>query len=218
MPKLIWDATGSREFETGTNRGVLYPFNKTTGAYDTGVAWNGLTAVTEQPSGAEATPQYADNIKYLNLMSAEEFKATLECFTYPDEFARCDGSLELAVGVKIGQQTREMFGLSYRTVIGTDVDSAAGYKIHLVYGAMASPSEKAYKTINDSPEAMTFSYEISTIPVEVPGFKPTSLLTVNSLKVDPEALEALEGVLYGGTTASARLPLPAEVATLLAQP
>ena len=174
MSKLVWDKTGERLYETGVDHGVLYPI-QAGGLYNKGVAWNGLTAVTESPSGAEASPIYADNIKYLNLMSAEEFGATIEAYTYPDEFAECDGSAEIATGVTIGQQARKVFGLSYRTVIGNDVDSNDyGYKLHLIYGALAAPSEKGYTTINDSPEAITFSWEVSTTPVNVTGFKPTA--------------------------------------------
>lgn len=194
--KLIWDKTGDRYYETGVDRGVLYPANSE-GAYPLGVAWNGLTAVNENPSGAEATPLYADNIKYLNLMSAEEFGATVEAYTYPDEFGECNGESELATGVAIGQQKRKTFGLAYRTKIGNDVDTDLGYKIHLIYGALAAPSEKAYGTVNDSPDAITFSWELSTTPVQVTGFKPTATLVIDSTKVAPEALTALEDILYG---------------------
>lgn len=212
MPKIKWDQTGERFYETGVSKGVLYPYANND--YAKGVAWNGLTNVSESPEGAEATPLYADNIKYLNLMSAEEFKATIEAYTYPDEFAACNGEASLQNGVSIGQQKRSQFGLSYQTKIGNDVDSELGYKIHLVYGALAAPSEKAYATVNDSPEAITFSWEISTTPVEVPGFKPTASLVIDSTKVDTEKLAAFEKILYGDDTNEARLPLPSEVATL----
>lgn len=196
--KLSWDKTGERLYETGVNHGVVYPFENATKKYTNGVAWNGLTAITESPSGAEATPLYADNIKYLNLISAEEFGATVEAYTYPDEFARLDGTANLAPGVSIGQQTRGTFGLSYRTELGNDTDNTDyGYKLHLIYGATAAPSEKAYNTINDSPEAITFSWELSTIPVEVSGFKPTANITIDSTKVDSTKLKTLENTLYG---------------------
>ena len=210
MSKLVWDETGKRFYETGVNKGVLYP-QAAEGTYPKGVAWNGLTAVTESPSGAEATPLYADNIKYLNLMSAEEFGATVEAYTYPDEFAACNGEVELATGVTIGQQKRTAFGMAYQTKIGNDVDSEAGYKIHLIYGALAAPSEKAYATVNDSPEAITFSWELTTTPVEIEGFKPTASLVIDSTKVNAEKLAALEAILYGTEEAEARLPLPNEV-------
>lgn len=214
--KLVWDQTNERLYETGVKMGVVYP-QATGGTYPMGVAWNGLTAVTESPSGAEATALYADDSKYLNLMSAEEFAATIEAYTYPDEFAECDGSAELAKGVAIGQQKRKAFGLCYRTVLGNDVDgNDYGYKLHIIYGAMAAPSEKAYATINDSPEAITFSWELSTTPVSVDGFKPTASITIDSAKADPTKLEALEKILYGSEEAEARLPLPNEIATLMA--
>ena len=215
MSKLTWDNIGERLFETGVKQGVLYPI-QSDGKYTKGVAWNGLTAVTESPSGAEATPLYADDIKYLNLLSNEEFGATIEAYTYPDEFAECDGSAELATGVMIGQQKRKVFGLCYRTTIGNDVDgNDHGYKLHLIYGCLAAPSEKAYSTINDSPEAITFSWEVTTTPVNVEGFKPTSQITIDSTKADPTKLAALEAVLYGTEAAEAKLPLPDEVATLM---
>lgn len=215
MSKLVWDQTGERLYETGVKMGVLYP-QTTGGAYGTGVAWNGLTAVTESPSGAEPTPLYADDIKYLNLMSAEEFGATIEAYTYPDAFAECDGSANLAEGVSIGQQTRKAFGLCYRTVLGNDTDgNEYGYKLHLIYGALASPSEKNYATINDSPEASTFSWTISTTPVNVTGFKPTACVTIDSTKVDKEKLAALEALLYGTEDAEASLPLPDAIAALM---
>ena len=215
MPKLTWDNIGERLFETGVKQGVLYPI-QSDGKYTKGVAWNGLTAVTESPSGAEATPLYADDIKYLNLLSNEEFGATIEAYTYPDEFAECDGSAELVTGVMIGQQKRKVFGLCYRTTIGNDVDgNDHGYKLHLIYGCLAAPSEKAYSTINDSPEAITFSWEVSTTPVNVEGFKPTSQITIDSTKADPTKLATLEGILYGANETEARLPLPDEVATTM---
>lgn len=215
MSKLVWDQTGERLYETGVKQGVLYP-QATDGKYPKGVAWNGLTTVTESPSGAEATPLYADDIKYLNLISTEELGGTIEAYTYPDEFAECDGSAAIATGVYIGQQPRKTFGLSYRTTLGNDVDSNAyGYKLHLVYGALASPSEKAYATINDSPEAITFSWEFSTTPVNVDGFKPTANIVIDSTKVKAENLANLEKILYGDTDAEARLPLPDEVAQIM---
>ena len=215
MSKIVWDQTGERLYETGVNHGVLYI--PTSGVYSKGVAWNGLTAVTESPSGAEATALYADDIKYLNLMSAEEFACTIEAYTYPDEFAECDGSASLVAGVSIGQQPRKTFGLCYRTTVGNDTDgNAHGYKLHMVYGCMASPSEKAYATINDSPEANTFSWEVSTTPVNVTGHKPTAFLTIDSTKADPTKLAALEDILYGKDQVEPRLPLPDEIATLMA--
>ena len=219
MSKLVWDQTGERYYETGVKMGVLYP-QSASGTYPKGVAWNGLTAVTESPSGAEATPLYADDIKYLNLYSAEEFGATIEAYTYPDEFAECDGSAEVATGVTIGQQKRKAFGLCYRTTIGNDTDgNDHGYKIHIIYGAMASPSEKAYATINDSPEAITFSWEVTTTPISVSGFKPTASVTIDSTKVDGTKLKQLEAILYGDNGSSsageARLPLPDEIVTLI---
>ena len=215
MSKLVWDKTGERTYETGTSKGVLFPQNAE-GTYGDGVAWNGLTAVTESPSGAEANPLYADNIKYLNLMSVEEFGATIEAYTYPDEFAACDGSASLAKGVSIGQQPRKAFGLAYQTILGNDVEyNKHGYKIHLIYGALAAPSERAYATVNDSPEAITFSWEITTTPVEVKGFEPTAHLEIDSTKVDKEKLAAFEAILYGSESEEPRLPLPDEVATLL---
>lgn len=223
MSKLKWDQTGERLYETGVRMGVLYPI-QTGGVYSKGVAWNGLTAVTESPSGAEASPLYADDIKYLNLISNEEFGATIEAYTYPDEFAECDGSASIATGVYIGQQARKTFGLCYRTVLGNDVDNNDyGYKLHLIYGAMAAPSEKGYSTINDSPEAITFSWEVTTTPVNVAGFKPTASLTIDSTKADKAKLAALEEILYGKDPTTdggndgvePRLPLPDEIAQLL---
>ena len=217
MSKLVWDKTGERYYETGVKNGVLYI--PTEGVYSKGVAWNGLTAVTESPSGAEATALYADDMKYLSLYSAEEFGATIEAYTYPDEFAQCDGSANLAKGVSIGQQTRKTFGLCYRTTVGNDTDgNDYGYKLHMIYGCMASPSEKAYATINDSPDAITFSWEVTTTPVSVAGFKPTASITIDSTKADPTKLAALEDILYGkdGEPGSeARLPLPDEIKTLM---
>lgn len=213
MSKLVWDKAGERLYETGVNKGVLYP--QEGGAYPKGVAWNGLTAVTESPSGAEATPLYADNIKYLNLMSAEEFGATIEAYTYPDEFAVCNGEASLVEGVTIGQQARKAFGMSYVTKVGNDLDSEAGYKIHIIYGALAAPSEKAYATVNDSPEAITFSWEVTTTPVDVTGHKPTATVVIDSTKVEAEKLAALEAVLYGSESEEARLPLPDEIITLV---
>lgn len=215
MSKLVWDQTGERLYETGVKNGVLYPQDDK-GAYPKGVAWNGLTGVTESPSGAEPSPLYADDIKYLNLISAEELGLTIEAYMYPDEFAVCDGSAELTPGVYVGQQNRTPFGLSYKTTIGNDVKSNDyGYKLHLVYGALAAPSEKAYATINDSPEAITFSWECSTTPVAVNGFKPTASITIDSTKVNAEKLAALEAILYGSEDAEPRLPLPDEVATIM---
>ena len=213
MSKLVWDNTGERLYETGVSKGVLYI--PTGGVYSKGVAWNGLTAVTESPSGAEATPLYADDIKYLNLMSNEEFGCTIEAYTYPDEFAECDGSASLVDGVYIGQQARKTFGFCYRTVLGNDTENNDhGYKLHLIYGCLAAPSEKSYATINDSPEAITFSWEVSTTPVNVAGHKPTACITIDSTKVDPTKLATLETKLYGDTSAEPMLPLPDEIAQI----
>ena len=218
MAKLVWDQTGERLYETGVDHGVLYPINSE-GKYTPGVAWNGLTGVTESPSGAEATDLYADNIKYLSMRSAETYGCTIEAYTYPEEFEQCDGSATLATGVTIGQQARKVFGFCYRTLIGNDVDGQEhGYKLHLVYGATASPSERAYATVNDSPEAITFSWEVTTTPVNVADLKPTACITIDSTKADPDCLAALEKVLYGSdepTTGTPRLPLPDEVKTLM---
>ena len=201
MSKIIWDAIGEHKYETGIDHGVLYPINTETNTYDNGVAWNGLTSISETPSGAESNPQYADNIKYLDLYSAETFGATVACFTYPKEWEECDGSVSPLEGVNIYQQSRKTFGLSYRTKIGNDLNPDAGYKLHLIYNAKATPSERAYNTVNESPEALNFSYTISTTPVDVPGYKPTSLITIDSTKyVTDEAkarLAALEAILYG---------------------
>lgn len=234
MAKLKWDQTGDRLYETGVDHGVLYP--QKDGGYPLGVAWNGLTAVTESPSGAEDNALYADNMKYLNLKSAEEFGATIECYTYPDEWAACNGESELAPGITLGQQRRNTFGLAYRTKVGNDTEGEDyGFKLHLIYGASASPSEKSYSTINDSPEAITFSYEVTTTPVDVPGkdatgkpFKPVACVTIDSRKSDPEALAKLEAILYGTDEVKAtddeeavaatepRLPLPAELKEIFA--
>lgn len=215
MAKIEWDKTGEKIYETGVKNGVLYLPDES-GVYNKGVAWNGLTTVTESPSGAESTPLYADDIKYAELLSAEEFGFTIECYTYPDEFAECDGSAEPTPGVTIGQQNRKTFGLCYRTTLGNDVKgNEYGYKLHLIYGAKASPSEKAYSTINDSPEAITFSYEATTTPVNVTGYKPTASLIIDSTKVAAEKLKQLEAKLYGDDTAEATLPLPDEVITML---
>lgn len=217
MSKLVWDQTGERIYEAGVKMGVLYP-QATGGTYPKGVAWNGLTSVSESPEGAEPEPLYADDIKYLNLMSVEEFKATIEAYTYPEEFAECDGSKSIATGVTVGQQKRKAFGLCYRTTLGNDVDgNDHGYKLHIVYGALAAPSEKAYETINDSPEAATFSWEISTTPVAVSkeGCQPTASITIDSTKADPTALKKLEDILYGSEEKEARLPLPDEITTLM---
>lgn len=217
MAKLVWDKTGDRLYETGVKNGVLYI--PTAGVYSKGVAWNGLTAVTESPSGAEATALYADDTKYLSLMSTEEFGATIEAYTYPDEFAACDGSAELADGVMIGQQKRSTFGLCYKTTIGNDTEgNDHGYKLHIIYGALAKPSERAYASINDSPEAITFSWEITTTPVNVTGAKPTASIVIDSTKADPSKLAALEDILYGKDGEPANephLPLPDEIKTLM---
>ena len=212
MPKIKWDQTGERLYETGVSKGVLYPYANN--AYAKGVAWNGLINVSESPEGAEATPLYADNIKYLNLMSAEEFKATIEAYTYPDEFAACNGEASLEEGVSIGQQKRSQFGLSYQTKIGNDVDSELGYKIHLVYGALASPSSKSHSTINNDPEAAEMSWDITTTPVEVTGHRPTSVVEIDSTKVKPEELANLEKALYGDADTEPKLPSPTEVAAM----
>ena len=218
MAKLVWDKTGEHLYETGIDRGVLY-FPDQTGAYKNGVAWNGLISVSESPSGAEATGQYADNIKYLNLISAEEFGATIEAYTYPEEFEACNGNKELIdnTGVYVGQQSRSVFGFCYRTMIGNDTDGQDhGYKLHLVYGCQVSPSEKAYQTINDSPEALTFSWDLSTTPVNVTGKKPTALLIINSTKIDSTKLAEIEAKLYGDETSTgAVLPTPDEIAEIL---
>lgn len=226
---LVWDAVGEKTYETGVSKGVLFPVDEN-GAYPKGVVWNGLSQVSESPSGAEETKIFADNQKYLSLFSAEEFGCTVEAYTYPDEFAECDGSAEIAPGVMAGQQNRKAFGLCYRTEFGNDVKGEDyGYKLHLIYGCKASPSEKSYQTINDSPEAITFSWSVTTTPVNVPGFKATACLTIDSTKVDAEKLAALETILYGtaevvadpsnsivgADAVPARLPLPTEVITIM---
>lgn len=204
MSKIKWDETGKRFYETGVDHAVLYPIDAQ-GLYSKGVAWNGITAITETPSGAEANPLYADNIKYLNLIAAEDFGATIEAYTYPDEWAACDGSAEVAPGVVIGQQSRKTFGLSHRTKLGNDTDGQDhGYKLHLIYGALAAPSERGYQTVNNSPEAITFSWTVTTTPVDVPGFKPTAILTVDSTKTDADKLAALEAILYGQDASEAK--------------
>ena len=211
MTALVWDQVGERLYETGVDHGVLYIPDES-GDYADGYAWNGLTTVTESPSGAESNAQYADNIKYLNLLSAEEFGATLEAFTYPDEFAQCDGTYVPAPGISIGQQGRRVFGLAYRTRLGNDLEGTEhGYKLHLIYGAQAAPSEKAYATINDSPEAITFSWELTTTGVPVEGSKPTALMVIDSTKVSADELATLEGELYGDAGSDPRLPLPDEI-------
>lgn len=217
MAKLVWNEAGKRLYETGVDRGVLY-VSDGSGGYQKGVVWNGLVSVNESPSGAEATPLYAGNVKYVELMSNEEFGASIEAYTYPEEFEQCDGSAELANGITIGQQPRKSFGLCYRTKIGNDTaGDEHGYKIHLIYGAKAAPTEKSYTTINDSPEAITFSWEITTTPIEVAGHKPTATLTIDSTKVTPTALTAIETKLYGDTTGEATLPTPAEILALIAE-
>lgn len=222
MSKIVWDKTGEHKYETGVSKGVLYPL--VSGAYPKGVPWNGLSTVTESPSGAEATAIYADNIKYLNLYSAEEYGATVEAYTYPDEFEACDGSAKIGEGVTIGQQDRQAFGMSYQTLIGNDTEGENhGYKIHIIYGAKASPSEVSHNSVNDSPEASSMSWELTTTPVNVTGHKPTSSLEIDSTKVDPEKLAALEEILYGkdettegaGDGVEPRLPLPDEIMELL---
>ena len=219
--KIVWDATGERRFETGLSHGVLYPYG--TDSYDAGVAWNGLTSVSDSPEGAEASDLWADNIKYGSLRSAETAKGTIEAYTYPDEFAECDGSATPVKGVRLGQQKRKVFGFCYRTVIGNDTNDEAGYMLHIVYGATASPSEKQYQPINDYTEAMTFSWEYETTPISFDGYKPTATITIDSTTVDSQKLATLETILYGKdpTTdggsdgVNPRLPLPAEVLTTL---
>lgn len=214
MPRIEWDKIGERFFETGTDRGVLYPMEGNT--YGNGVPWNGLTAVSESPSGAEASPFYADNIKYLNIMSAEEFGYSIEAYSSPEEFDECDGTKEIAPGVFIGQQSRKLFGFSYRTMIGNDIEGTDhGYKVHLVYGSLAQPSEKGYGTISDSTEPMTLSWECSTTPVSIAGFKPTAHIVIDSRRVEASKLAELEAILYGSDEAEARLPMPAEIIELL---
>lgn len=215
MAKLEWDKSGEHFYETGVSHGVLYPMSETPGTYDKGVAWNGLSAVTESPSGAEVSAIYADNIKYLNLMSAEEFEGTIEAYTYPDEFKVCDGSADLADGIVIGQQNRRTFAFCYQTKVGNDLNPELGYKIHIIYGALAQPSERSYETVNDSPEAITFSWEISTTPVSVSGFKPTAHIEIDSTKVKAENLAKIEAALYGDTSAEPKLLLPDEILALV---
>jgi hypothetical protein len=221
MTALAWDKIGTRLYETGVDRGVLYIPNGA-GVYDSGFAWSGLTTVTESPSGAEATPTYADNIKYLNLISVEQFGATVEAYTYPDEFAQCDGSAQPEPGLALGQQPRKLFGMCYRTRVGNDlVNTEYGYKLHIIWGALAAPSEKAYASINDSPEAITFSWAISTTPVDVgtiggTAYKPTASMTIDSTVVDPTALAALEVVLYGTVGVDPVLPTPAAIVAMFA--
>lgn len=215
MPAIVWDKTGEHVYETGVDHGVLYQLDDN-GTYKDGVAWNGLTTVNETPSGAESTSIFADNVKYLNLISAEEFALTIEAYTYPKEFAECDGSVEVADGVMIGQQSRKTFGFSYRSKIGNDIkNDAYGYKLHLIYGCLASPSERSYSTINDSQEAISFSWEVQTTPVNVLGYKPTALVTIDSTAADPTKLKALEDILYGSETVEPRMPMPDEVITIL---
>lgn len=223
MSKIVWDKAGERFWETGVSKGVLFPMSATPGTYGDGVAWNGLVNVTQSPTGAEASAIYADNIKYLNLISVEELEASIEAYTYPDEFGECDGSAAIAQGAKIGQQARKMFALAYQSKIGSDLEPELGYKIHIIYGCMAGPSERSYDSVNDSPEAMTFSWDLTTTPVDVPGFKPTASIEIDSTKTDATKLAALELILYGtdattepvGTAVPARLPLPEEIITVL---
>lgn len=213
--KIVWNETGKRYYEAGVKNGVLYVQN-TDGSYPKGVAWNGLINVNEKPSGAEATPLYADDTKYVELQSKEDFGATIEAYTYPDEFEACDGSAEIAEGIKIGQQSRNTFGMCYRTVIGNDIEgNNHGYKLHIIYGCKAAPSEKAYQTINDSPEAITFSWEVTTTPVAVTGYEPTSSLVIDSRTVSPENLAKIEEALYGTESTDAYLPLPDAIVALL---
>lgn len=217
MAQLVWDKVGERLFETGVSKGVLFVYDKTSKKYGAGVAWNGLTAVNQSPEGADATDLYADNIKYLSLRSAENFKATIEAYTYPEEFAACNGEAELAKGITIGQQDRASFCFCYTTQIGNDTENTNfGYKIHLVYGCTAAPSSKDYSTINDSPDAITLSWEISTVPVEVSGHKPTSHIEIDSTKVDAAKLKKIEDALYGTSTVESKVLMPAEILALLA--
>ena len=224
MSKIVWDVAGNRVYENGVSHGVLYPMSSTPGTYDKGVPWNGLVSVAQSPSGAEPSAIYADNIKYLNLLSAEEFEASIEAYTYPDEFAACDGSLAISAGFMATQQTRKTFALCYRTNVGTDLDPEAGYKLHIIYGALAAPTESSYETVNDSPEAMTFSWELSTTPVAITGFKPAAHVVLDSTKVATGKMEAIEAVLYGldATTdpvlaaVDPALLLPDEIAAIIA--
>lgn len=215
MAKLVWDQSGSRVYETGVSKGVLYPMSSTPGTYAAGVAWNGLSSVSESPTGAEPSPIYADNIKYLNLLSAEEFEASIEAYTYPDEFAECDGSAEVEPGMFVSQQPRKQFALCYQTKIGNDLNPEAGFKLHIIYGALAAPTERAYETVNDSPEAMTFSWELTTTPVAVTGFKPTAHIVIDSTKADSAKLATLLDSLYGTTTEEPELLLPDAIAAIL---
>ncbi len=215
MARLEWDKSGEKTYQTGCDRGVLY-IADTSGAYKNGVAWNGITAATESPSGAEVTSNYADNIKYMNLVSAEEFGGTIEAYTYPHEFGVCDGTAEPVPGMMLGQQGRKTFGFSFRTLLGNDTQGTDhGYLLHIWYGCLAAPSERAYATVNDSPEAITFSWEVSTTPVNVEGHKPTASVIIDSTVVGAEKMTALENILYGTASEEARLPLPAEIMTLL---
>lgn len=216
MPKLTWDDAGARKFETGVSKGVLFVESSTPGVYEAGVPWNGLISVNESPTGAEPTPLYADNIKYLNLLSVEELEASIEAYTYPDAFAECDGSEEIQTGMFIGQQKRKRFALSYQTKVGNDANPDLGYKIHIMYGALASPSERSYETVNDSPEAMTFSWDLTTTPVEVTGYKPTALVVIDSTKVDPAKLALIEAALYGDdSSGTSGLLLPDAIAAII---
>ena len=215
MPKIVWDKSGERTWETGVSKGVLFPMSDVAGVYGNGVAWNGLINVTKSPTGAEASPLYADNIKYLNLISVEELEASIEAYTYPDEFGVCDGSLALGVGVKIGQQSRKMFALSYQSKIGNDLDADLGYKIHIIYGCYAGPSEKAYDSVNDSPEAMTFSWDITTTPLDVEGFSPTASIEIDSTTTDATKLAEIEELLYGTEAVEAALLTPNQILTIL---
>lgn len=232
MGRIIWDESGKRFYETGVDHGVLYPLQEDK-TFSKGYAWNGLTSVSESPSGAEASPLFADNIKYLNLVSAEQFGATVEAYTYPDEFAECDGSAEVAQGAFIGQQNRKLFGLCYRTVLGNDLENNDyGYKLHIIYNCLAAPSEKAYATINDSPDAISFSWELSTTPVQIAGYKPTANIVIDSTKTDSAKLAELEEILYGKDAVTAdvehniaaadavdpRLPMPDEIIRILGTP
>jgi len=226
MPKIKWDETGKHFYETGISKGVLYTLDPVNNIYNKGVAWNGLTSVSESPEGADVSAIYADNIKYLNLISAEDYKGTIEAYTYPDEFAECDGSASLAniEGIMIGQQTRKKFGFCYTTKIGNDINDDLGYKIHIVYNCLASPSERSYETINDSPEAITFSWEFSTTPVNVEGHKPTAIVTIDSTKLSAAKLKKLEDTLFGVDAdptqsiegSDPQLLLPDEIVELLA--
>lgn len=217
MAVLVWDATGSREFETGVDRGVLYPTITTgnTTTYGTGVAWNGLTGVTESPEGADTNDLWADNIKYASLVSAEKAGGSIEAYMYPDEFMECDGSKEIATGIYIGQQQRKTFGFCYRTIVGNDINPEAGYKIHLFYGCLASPSQKDYATVNDSPDAITFSWDFEANPVPVEGNKPSATLVIDSTKIDADKLKLVEDKLYGTATEEPKLLLPNEVMSLI---